>query len=134
MGAGLGATTWRISDIGGSVPPLWAFMFRAAAGNATLTGFFIDIDGRQIGAAFTGTVDSTPRTLCGPTASAVLALDDLPPGAVGFRGRLSADVILAYGGTPEKIPDPGIAAQMSASPTLYPLVSATDDFSLGRVG
>lgn len=89
-----------IADIGANMSPLWSYIFAGVGGAATLTGYFTNVQGRQVsplvtltiptadGAAFSSFDDVTLVVAGGP------ATFDLAE-AVGFYGALTgADIYM----------------------------------------
>jgi hypothetical protein len=120
-----------IVDISGQVFDLAAIILRrSAAASATLTGFFVDKDGRHVysGSAYshTGTVSDTAQTLL-----EIFSLTAFPTSSAGFIGRLTvADVIISSGAGSAGVA--AIKTDMASNPTRYPLIAQTDDIRLGR--
>ncbi len=108
--------------ISGVVPDLAAYAFTAVSGSATLTGYYVDRNGIQVGAAVSYTI-TTATTLTSLASGGVL-----PVGAEGFTGILAGtDLYRGFGG----LSSGSIQAGMTPAAG-YPLV-VTGPVSFGRI-
>ncbi|BDI33343.1 hypothetical protein CCAX7_53940 [Capsulimonas corticalis] len=112
-----------VVDLTSTPPPLIAYVFLALTGTATISGYFVNMHGRQEGASFTGTVGAAVKTFKDLSGAAV------PTAATGFVGRITgANVSFGLGGNPDGTPG---AYTPDAT---YPILSMGDYVALGRVG
>jgi hypothetical protein len=117
-----------IQDITGITSPLYAYVFVNASAE-TLTGFFVDSAGRQVGLAYDAAEDigTTPRTL-----ATLLGLTTVPESAVGFRGNLSGDVKYGLCGNVDGSIDEDLLEDITDNSARYPTLAEDFDLRLGR--
>ena len=111
-----------VVDVAANTPYLYQYVFTAVTGTVTLTGYYVDFSGTQIGAAVSYSI-TTATTLTSLAAGGAL-----PSGATGFIGTLSASVYEGLGG----LPSGSIAAGQSPA-SGYPVVPAGTNIIFGRV-
>ncbi|MEO7714975.1 MAG: hypothetical protein ABIY70_02130 [Capsulimonas sp.] len=112
-----------VVDLTSTPAPLIAYVFVALAGTATVSGYFVNMHGRQEGAAFTGTVAATAKTFKDLSGAVV------PQAATGFMGRITgANVSFGLGGNVD-----GTVGAYTPDAT-YPILTISDFVTLGRVG
>lgn len=119
-----------IVDIGNTPTQLSKLVFCTEAGTATLTGFYVNRWGNQMGSvAVIGSVTTTPATL-----STIFGAG-IPDGAVGLEGCLTGDDVryCKLGNGDGSVPS-AVSADMQANPSRYPKMAKSDLFILGRVG
>jgi hypothetical protein len=112
----------EIVDINGKPGPMSCYAFTSVSGTSTLTGFFIDSFGRQVGNRITPYAITTAVsfiTACGGT---------IPPSAHGFEGTISA--ALYYNKSVLSTNNSIVQNPASGDPQF----AATNLFQLGRVG
>jgi hypothetical protein len=120
----------RISDSGGGNPELKTLVLSAVSGTATMSGFFVDARGDQVGQSITLSI-TTATTLTNVLSSQQKIDSGWNDGqAVGFIGKLSgSDIYIGTGGNPD---DGSIRSGMSPGST-YPKAAIGEYFTLGRV-
>lgn len=118
-----------LADINGVIPPLFAWTFTATTGTATLTGYFLDVTGVQVGSMVTYPITSaTTFTALYNSANSITSGTPLPSNLVGFEGALTGNA-LWYGksglinGTYGEAPKSG-----------YPQIQTATLVLIGRVG
>lgn len=120
----------RISDLSGGNPELKTLVLSAVSGTSTISGFFVDAQGDQLGQAITIAI-TTATTL----ENKLTSQQKIDSGwntnkAVGMIGRLSGSDM--YIGTGGNALDGSIRSGMSPT-TTYPEIPVTEYFTLGRV-
>jgi len=121
----------RISDIGGGNPELKTLVLSSVSGTATISGFFVDARGDQLGQLITLNITSetTLSNAMTPQQESDSGWDT--GNAVGFIGRLSGSALyFGTGGNPD---DGSVNSGMSLSSS-YPRIETTEYFTLGRCG
>lgn len=115
-------------DTGATIPPLYVYALASVSGTATLTGYYVDMFGRQIGAAVSYAI-TTPTTFAGLLAG---AFPSNPNGrkAVGFVGALSAAAWVGLGGrnpgNADDVAYNGAALSITAATNANPIVCTTN--------
>jgi hypothetical protein len=121
----------RISDLSGGNPELKTLVISAVSGTATISGFFVDARGDQLGQLVSLSITSE-TTL----ANALTPQQENDSGwstgkAVGFVGRLSGSALyFGTGGNPD---NGNVNGGMSLS-SAYPRIEPSEYFTLGRCG
>lgn len=116
---------------------LYRYVFVRVAGNITISGFFRDAYGNQLGSDWSATINDTPMTLLQLYQTAFPDAKDFPNGvgtdgavtlAEGFVGRLVGGD--AYYNASGKLDGTvGIAIAVAAN---LPVMASTDSLYLGR--
>jgi hypothetical protein len=113
----------EIVDINGKPGPMSCYAFTSVSGAAvSLTGYFVDSFGRQVGSRITPYAITTAVsfiTACGGT---------IPPSAHGFEGTISA--ALYYNKSVNATNNSIVQSPAAGDPQF----AATNLFQLGRVG
>lgn len=121
----------RISDLGGGNPELKTLVLSAVSGTSTISGFFVDARGDQIGQLITLSITSETTLFNAMTTQQKSDSGWNTGDAVGFIGKLTGSAM--YFGTGGN-PDTGsVNAGMSLSSS-YPKIEPTEYLTLGRCG
>jgi hypothetical protein len=119
------ALTSGLVDVSAWSPALSLYVLESVTGPATLTGFYIDITGAQVGAAVSYSVTTSATTLTALAGGALPASNNGT--VVGFIGTLSANCYVGFSGNTD-----GTFGQTPSSG--YPIVlQASDIVTFGRV-
>lgn len=123
-GGEVGGIPTQLSDLTGLTPALWRYVFVRTGGvSATISGYFVDLKGAQIGNSITGSITAAQ------TSFADLAGGSLPADAVGFIGVLSGASV--YVGLSNNAANAKSGETPNAN---YPVVATSTYVTFGRTG